>query len=352
MAWSPFLFVLFFAAAFADDTLATTQQLIARQGYTSKDVNLVSAGFTLSVQHIAGKGTPIILQHGLLDTTATWVINDKSKSLAFILADAGHDVWLVNTRGNKYSGVLITNWDWTFDDEARDIATAVDHVFKVTNTTPIVVAHSQGATMSLIALSRFPKVRTQVRLLVALAPVTYLSSQKSPLFSAMARVYADRVLSLLPNGPFAPTKVVLDRVFGVLCKTTPILCNFGLETLFGPDVNLNKSRMGVYTAHWPDITSLKNMIHWIKNARNGQFEDFFGVPYLLGHIKTPISVFSGTQDYLADVADVEHLKNELKSSLVHNKTVVGFAHMDFVWSEKAATLVYPDVLALINKYKK
>jgi hypothetical protein len=40
-------------------------------------------------------GKPIVhLQHGLLDSSYTFVNNFPSQSLAFILADAGYDVWL------------------------------------------------------------------------------------------------------------------------------------------------------------------------------------------------------------------------------------------------------------------
>lgn len=44
------------------------------------------------------------MMHGLLDCSVSWFLHvDKDKSLPYILAAQGWDVWVGNNRGNRLS---------------------------------------------------------------------------------------------------------------------------------------------------------------------------------------------------------------------------------------------------------
>lgn len=74
-------------------------------------------GFQLNLLRIpraSPKGV-VFLQHGLMDSSDTWLLNGPGVSLGFLLYDAGYDVFLGNSRGNQYSPPPGDDYNWNFD---------------------------------------------------------------------------------------------------------------------------------------------------------------------------------------------------------------------------------------------
>merc|ERR1719352_234624 len=102
-------------------------------------------------------GKVVLLQHGNLDSSYTFVLNGPGKSLGFILADAGYDVWFGNNRGNTYSRNHTTLkvsdakfWSFTFAEMARfDVPAEIDYALAVSGAKTLsYLGHSQGTTQA------------------------------------------------------------------------------------------------------------------------------------------------------------------------------------------------------------
>jgi lysosomal acid lipase/cholesteryl ester hydrolase len=101
-------------------------------------------------------GMPVVmLLHGLLDSSDTWVMNGPEKSLAFFLSNEGYDVWMPNFRGTDYSENHLT-LDPVFEDAywrnctihemgENDLPALINYAKQETGIQKLtILAHSQG----------------------------------------------------------------------------------------------------------------------------------------------------------------------------------------------------------------
>jgi pimeloyl-ACP methyl ester carboxylesterase len=378
----------------APDVRATIETLVEEQGFGISNFTVVTPDHcNLTVFHITspkGKGTkgPVFVLHGVLDSADTWVVNSAEQSLAFILANEGYDVFLGNSRGNKYATGVTTHrphsakyWEWSFDDMAKyDMPAQVDAVLKRTQQASLrMVCHSQGCTQSIMALTEnYGNLSHKISHLVGLAPVTALEHQNSVLLQALSLLPATSIIKLLGDDDFLPDSKLLNHLLPKICGNDPHLCDNVMYLLVGNNItNLNQTRLPVYLSHFPSGTSMVNMDHWVQYVRakrtihelfNMYDFDFLSfVPIVkdlgwsnlahYGQLTPPkynltkfpsaqvkLSVFHGSLDTLADPKDVQWFMSKLPANVSFQQYLPGYSHLDFVWSMFAYKTVYPNVL--------
>ena len=140
-------------------------------------------GYCLQLHRIPGRGKPVLLIHGMMCSSYCWVTSD-SNSLAFILADAGYDVWLGNFRGTKYSRAHceldpdkhLAFWRFSLHElGVKDLAAMITNIAKISGRKKIsFIGHSMGTTCFLILASYKPRLVQNIDLAILMAPVVMM----------------------------------------------------------------------------------------------------------------------------------------------------------------------------------
>ncbi|XP_061193523.1 gastric triacylglycerol lipase-like isoform X2 [Saccostrea echinata] len=320
-------------------------------------------------------GRPVVfLQHGLLASATNWVTNLANESFGFVLADAGFDVWLGNSRGNTYSRNHVklspkedAFWAWSWDEMAKyDIPAVIDYVLQKTGERQLYfIGHSQGTLQAFAAFSQNATLAKKVKQFFAMGPVATIAHIESPI-KYMA-IFTDELLyGLLGRRDFLPSDWIFKVLGSTICKEkiTSIICTNVIFLLAGYDTsNLNVTRLPVYVSHAPAGTSMQDMVHFAQMSRSGRFQAYdWGTPeknkihyhqatpplYNVSTMATPTVLYWADHDWLADPKDVAALQQKI-TNLKGSYELKSWNHLDFIWGVDAATLVYKPIINLIKK---
>ena len=342
---------------------------------------MTADGWTLGLQRIPGRQNestaytapkpyhkqPVILWHGLSLSSEVFVCHvQPSMNLAFVLADSGFDVWLANTRGNKYSTNHATfkkgtpeYWNFGIDEMARyDVVSVVDYVLDQTGHERCVyIGYSQGSAIAFAALSLCTDLNHKISAFVGVAPVVYPEKFHIPIVSSLASKLRPSVFfKMLGSNEFLPIAHFLKRVLSPDAYATIIAK--ALEFLFGWKCNSfgNVNRKTCLFSHIISNTSIKTYIHWFQVMQDSCLNSFrdnhhqypllFDVinfphtkavsridthKYPTKLITTKIFLFCGGLDPMSNYPEIglnlpEHAKIDC---------IEGYSHIDLIWSENA-----------------
>ncbi len=154
---------------------------------------------------------PVMLGHCLIGNSAIHAFGPPSNSLAFLLADAGYDVWMPNLRGNThsrrhrsldpapFSPTAADFWDFGMEEGAlTDYPAAVDYVSRATGRRSMHFAgYSMGTTQILMLLAERPEFNARFRSAHLMGPVANAGNATNPLIAIADAAEAIQVVVAL-----------------------------------------------------------------------------------------------------------------------------------------------------------
>ncbi|XP_042239935.1 gastric triacylglycerol lipase-like isoform X2 [Homarus americanus] len=317
----------------------------------------------------------VFLQHGLMGSSDNWNTNTEEDSLAYLLSDAGYDVWMGNFRGNIYSRkhMNFTHndphfWRFSYDEMAHyDLPAMLDYVILQTGVEKLhYLGHSMGTTVFFALMSSQPEYQQKIASMIALAPVATVTSISSPIkYLAPLVNELQFVLRLFGNDQDLMTNRLLISLWDPyrVCRSHTFCENLQfIITGFDPS-RADQGMVPIILSHNPAGASTQTLFHFAQGFNSGRFQNFdWGKKKNLLHygqieppeydvtkIKVPITMFWANNDWLAGEKDVHHLEKQLPHLQACYKVPNPmFSHLDFLWATDARSLVYEKVFEVLD----
>lgn len=372
---------------FENNSLSTVE-IIQNNGYDVEIHNVITAdGYILELHRIPRskrgqeptRNHPILIHHGILGTSADWVLAGAGMSLPMQLADDGYDVWLANCRGNTYSRKHISMtykqksfWNFSLHEVGKyDIPATIDYILSTTNTTQLhYIGYSMGSCVFFIMASERPEYQPKIRSQISLAPVAFLSNTRSSLrFMAPYAKMLNVVFQRMWKGMLMPQSGMQRFLASTICReriTQKMICEKCIIfSVCGSDpYHFDTKLIPLIMGHFPAGTSSNLAAHFAQFILKDSFGQYdYGRALNLRHynstepptynlksIRVPITLIYGENDILADTTDVLKLRAQLPMVLdAFPAKSPYFNHVDFLWSTNVTEQINNPIKEILQK---
>ncbi|KAH8379890.1 hypothetical protein KR009_007824 [Drosophila setifemur] len=355
---------------------AETHELVTEDGYV---LTLFRIPYSHKLKNQNEKRSPVLLMHGLFSNSDCWLCSGPDNSLAYLLADAGYDVWLGNARGNIYSREnnfisLNSHQFWHFDWHeigTIDLAAMIDYIIDETDFSKVdYVGHSQGTTIFLALTTTRPIYNSKIRSGHMLAPCAFFEHGRSFIFeplSSLVGTPGNIWNQFMQDAELIPHNNLLNRVVDNACHLSDAICrNAFIMMANGGYENSNASAMSVLIETHPGGSSSNQGIHFLQLYTSHKFRQYdwgtkknnelYGqdLPpdYDLSLITAPVHLYSSFNDALCGPQDVDTLASEMTHLTEDYRVPVqSFNHLDFIIAHNMKELVNDVVIDRINSYE-
>ncbi|XP_074041304.1 lipase 3 [Leptinotarsa decemlineata] len=358
-------------------------EIIKKSGYPFMEYKVkTNDGYFLTVFRIPGVASskpPIFLMHGVQGTSAIYLGLGKN-SLAFLLYEAGYDVWLGNYRGTEYSEEHETMnttqreyWDYSVQDIAlKDIPTMLQlvkyhsgHRGKI-----IYIGHSLGTTTGIMYAAEYGQSAADtLGLLVLLTPAYKLPNMRSPYRIFFPLLNPALEITNTLNLVQSVSSSNLRNLTRPLCSTSPplmLLCLNVMNLFLGPFTQIAPETVPVYFNQIPAGTSLKTLTY-LNEATMNRFTKYDYGPgknrYLYGsdtppefdlkNIRVPIYIMFARNDWSTTRKDSIAFYNTIPEEMrygMHEIRNLNFNHYDFLFGRDSKKLVTDKLLQVLDQF--
>ncbi|XP_032583180.1 lipase 1 [Drosophila sechellia] len=364
-----------------EDANLITPDLIKKYGYPAETHKIQAKdGFVLTAHRIPKPGgQPVLLVHGLLDSSVAYVILGPKKSLGFLLSDLGYDVWLLNTRGNRYSRkhkryhrYQPQFWDFSFHELGMyDLPAAIDYVLARSKDFEQIhyVGHSQGTTSFFVMGSEKPAYMKKIKLMQALAPVVFWDYIDSPIILTFVKYLRPLVFIAKSFGiyEFPPENEVWRSLIQKICSFVfQNTCTYFLMEAMGVDyAQFNSSLLPLFTGHASSGSSVKSLEHFGQQIHSGGFfkYNYYSTwenrrnhgadtppQYKLTNVDCKVALYYSKNDRLTSDKDVVRLRDILPNVVLDYLFPDPlYNHINFIWGNDVKTVLNDRVIELMRK---